>query len=183
MILYFTSKLTGSSWTAGVKRHQLLFGLEDLISLLWKRSMGATDMFYRLFWCFSRGSSTSASQSTGSQHQSLVVATPSGPTSCWLGFLPGSLQRGNTTRFGNDTAEIPREPDTNLQLSNHISIILLAQFGFDTAENGPVKFANFFFFFFALIGRTILIKDSKRSGRLSATTRKALSRTCEMLFN
>ena len=81
--------------------------------------MGATDMFYRLFWCFSRDSSTSASQSTGSQHQSSVGAPPSGPASCWLGFLNGSHQRGNTTRFGNDTAEIPREPDTNRQLSNH----------------------------------------------------------------
>ena len=82
--------------------------------------MGATDMFYRLFWCFSGASPTSASQSTGSQHHSLVVASPSGPASCWLGFLSGSSnQRGTTTRIGNDTAEIPREPGTSTRLSIH----------------------------------------------------------------
>jgi len=77
-------------------------------------------MFYRLFWCFSRDSSTSASQTTGSHHQSLVVAPPSGPAACWLGFLNGSqnMQRGNTTRFGNDTAEIPREPGTSTRISD-----------------------------------------------------------------
>ena len=82
--------------------------------------MGATDMFYRLFWCFSGASSTSASQTTGSQHHGLVVATPSGPTSCWLGFLSGSSdQRGTTTRIGNDTAEIPSNPGTSTRLSTH----------------------------------------------------------------
>ena len=92
--------------------------------ILWKRSMGATDMFYRLFWCFSGATSTSASQSTGSQHHSLVVAPPSGPTSCWLGFLSGSSnQRGTTTRIGNDTAEIPGNPDTSSRLSSHKSKI------------------------------------------------------------
>ena len=86
--------------------------------------MGATDMFYRLFWCFSGATSTSASQSTGSQHHSLVVATPSGPTSCWLGFLSGSSnQRGTTTRIGNDTAEIPSNPGTSTRLSTHKSKI------------------------------------------------------------
>ena len=83
--------------------------------------MGATDMFYRLFWCFSGASSTSASQTTGSQHHGLVVATPSGPTSCWLGFLSGSSdQRGTTTRIGNDTAEIPSNPGTSTRLSTQI---------------------------------------------------------------
>ena len=82
--------------------------------------MGATDMFYRLFWCFSGASSTSASQPTGSQHHGLVVATPSGPTSCWLGFLSGSSnQRGTTTRIGNDTAEIPSNLGTSTRLSSH----------------------------------------------------------------
>ena len=82
--------------------------------------MGATDMFYRLFWCFSGASSTSASQSTGSQHHSLVVATPSGPASCWMGFLSGSSnQRGTTTRIGNDTAEIPSNLGTSSHLSSH----------------------------------------------------------------
>ena len=85
--------------------------------------MGATDMFYRLFWCFSGASSTSASQTTGSQHHGLVVATPSGPTSCWLGFLSGSSdQRGTTTRIGNDTAEIPSNPGTSSRLSSQNSI-------------------------------------------------------------
>ena len=103
------------------KRHQLLFGLEDLISHLWKRSMGATDMFYRLFWCFSGASSTSASQSTGSQHHGLVVATPSGPASCWLGFLSGSSnQRDTPTRIGDDTAEIPSNLGTSTRQSTQI---------------------------------------------------------------
>ena len=92
--------------------------------ILWKRSMGATDMFYRLFWCFSGATSTSTSQSTGSQHHSLVVATPSGPTSCWLGFLSGSSnQRGTTTRIGNDTAEIPSNLGTSPRLSSQNSLI------------------------------------------------------------
>ena len=95
-----------------------------MISHLWKRSMGATDMFYRLFWCFTGASSTSASQSTGSQHHSLVVASPSGPASCWLGFLSGSSnQRGTTTRIGNDTAEIPSNPGTSTRLSSQYSLI------------------------------------------------------------
>ena len=90
--------------------------------------MGATDMFYRLFWCFSGATSTSASQSTGSQHHSLVVATPSGPTSCWLGFLSGSSnQRGTTTRIGNDTAEIPSNPGTSTRLSSQIFINSIAK--------------------------------------------------------
>ena len=80
--------------------------------------MGATDMFYRLFWCFSGNFSVSASQSTGSQNQGLAVAPPSGPASCWCGFLNGSsnTQRGTTTRIGTDTAEI-QESTGNLQQS------------------------------------------------------------------
>ena len=82
--------------------------------------MGATDMFYRLFWCFSGASSTSASQSTGSQHHGLVVATPSGPASCWLGFLSGSSnQRDTPTRIGDDTAEIPSNLGTSTRQSTH----------------------------------------------------------------
>ena len=70
--------------------------------------MGATDMFYRLFWCFSGNPTVSASQTTGSQNQGLAVAPPSGPASCWCGFLNGSqnMQRGTNTRIGIDTAEI-----------------------------------------------------------------------------
>ena len=100
--------------------------------------MGATDMFYRLFWCFSGASSTSASQSTGSQHHSLVVATPSGPTSCWLGFLSGSSnQRGTTTRIGNDTAEIPSNLGTSSRLSSQISLI----------QSQKIRILHFFEFF------------------------------------
>ena len=105
--------------------------------------MGATDMFYRLFWCFSGATSTSASQSTGSQHHSLVVATPSGPTSCWLGFLSGSSnQRGNTTRIGDDTAEIPSNPHTSSRLSSQ-------KFTNSIAKNSKIAFfsANFDEFF------------------------------------
>ena len=84
--------------------------------------MGATDMFYRLFWCFSGNATVSASQTTGSQNQGLAVAPPSGPASCWCGFLNGSsnTQRGTTTRIGTDTAEI-QESIGNLQQSLQLS--------------------------------------------------------------
>ena len=69
--------------------------------------MGATDMFYRLFWCFSGNSSVSASQPTGSQNQGLAVAPPPGPTSCWCGFVnTASNMHRTTTRIGVDTAEM-----------------------------------------------------------------------------
>ena len=77
--------------------------------------MGATDILYRLFCCFSVGdaansgqgnSTTSGSQSAGPQHQGLATVSPSGPASCWCGFLNGSSRgSSNTTRIGVDTAE------------------------------------------------------------------------------
>ena len=90
--------------------------------------MGATDILYRLFCCFSVGdaakngqgnATTSGNQSTGSQNQGLATTSPSGATSCWCGFLNGSSRaNSNTTRIGDDTAEryeSTREPSQVLQ--------------------------------------------------------------------
>ena len=99
---------------------RLLFGTAgfDLL-LVGKRSMGATDMFgklYRLFCCFSVGdaansgqgtSTDSGSQTTGSQNQGPAMASSSGANSCWCGFLNGSTKHtgtGTGTKNGVDTA-------------------------------------------------------------------------------
>ena len=102
---------------------RLLFGTAgfDLL-LVGKRSMGATDMFgklYRLFCCFSVGdaaksgpdnSTASGSQTTGPQHQSSAMASPSGATSCWCGFLTKISGPVTSGQLRVDTAESAAVP-------------------------------------------------------------------------
>ena len=76
--------------------------------------MGAIDMFYRFLCCFSLGdaakngqntSSTSGSQSSGSQGRDSTLVSPSSSQSCWCGFLGGERKKENLP------TGIPRESE------------------------------------------------------------------------
>ena len=122
-VISFTSRFVGSSWSK-LLAGRLLFRTEGFDLLF----VGNSRWARQTFCCFSVGdaakngqgnSTASESQSTGSQHQGLATMSPSGPASCWCGFLNGSSRiNSNTTRIGDDTAEryeSTREPPQVLQ--------------------------------------------------------------------